>query len=528
MELQREDLEKLYAETFRGLQAGEITRGKIIQIKQEGILVDVGYKSEGIIPAEELSEEEFKTFKPGGEVEVYITGIRDSYGFMVLSKERATKIKTWDMLQEAYEKGLSIEGKIIGKVKGGMTVYVEGIRAFLPGSHIDIKPLKDKDMNNLMDRSFPFKIIKINHNRSNVILSRRVLLEEERGKLRGQTLSKLQEGAIVTGVVKNLTDYGAFVDLGGVDGLLHISDMSWGRISHPGELFSIGDSVDVIVLKFDQESERVTLGYKQKKPDPWTMAEEKYPQGKKVTGKVISITDYGIFVELEEGLEGLVHVTELDWMEKVKKPSKYFSVGDTVEAVVLKIAKDDKRISLSIKQLKPNPWHLISQTYKVGQIVTGKVRSFTDFGAFVSLEEGIDALLHISDMSWTKHIKHPADFLKRGQKIDAVVLSIEPEKERMALGLRNLTPDPWIEEIPDKYKLGDYVEAKIIRIADFGLFVELEGDIEGLIYLSEIEKPSDKKIDEIYKVGDDVTARIIKIDVSERKIGLGMKMMVGS
>jgi small subunit ribosomal protein S1 len=522
MDLQREELEKLYANTFKGLQEGVIVKGRVIQINQNGVIVDVGSKCEGFIPVTELVENEHNTLKPEDEVEVYVVEIGDSDDFIKLSRQRAERIKTWEMLENALDKGLPVEGKIIGKVKGGMTVDIGGVKAFLPGSQIDLKALKNTD--HLIGQLHRFKVIKLNNKASNVIVSRRLLLEEERNRLREETLRKLKEGVIIKGTIKNLTDYGAFIDLGGVDGLLHISDMSWGRISHPSELFSIGDTVEVVVLTFDPETEKVTLGYKQKKPDPWTYVEEKYPPGKKVLGKVVSITDYGIFIELEEGVEGLVHVTEIDWSERIRKPSKYFSIGDMVEVVVLKVNKSDKRISLSIKQLKPNPWEIIKEKYTVGQKITGRVRSFTDFGAFISLNEGVDALLHISDISWTKHIKHPSEVLKKGQQIEVVILNIEPEKERISVGLKELTPDPWIKEIPNKYNLGDTVKGKVVDIADSGLLVELEDGVEGLIYAAEIKKTSGKKIDELFKIGVELTARIINVDTAERKIGLSMKI----
>ncbi len=521
MELQREDLEKFYADTFKGLQEGAILKGQVLQVRQDGIIVDIGTKCEGFVPAVEFSAEERNNLKKGDEIEVYVVNAGNLDDFVNLSKEKAARIKTWEMLEEAFHKGLHVEGKIIGKVKGGMTVEIDEVKVFLPGSQIDLKSSIDTD--HLIGQVCNFKVIKINNKRSNVIVSRRIILEEQREKLKKETLAKLEEGTVVKGVVKNLTDYGAFIDLGGVDGLLHISDMSWGRISHPGELFRIGDTVEVIVLKFDREAERVTFGYKQKKPDPWTKAEEKYPPGGKIIGKIINIVDYGIFIELEKGLEGLVHVTELDWLEKVKKPSKYFSIGDTVEALVLNVNSLEKRISLSIKQLKPNPWEAIEQKYSVGQKITGVVKSFTDFGAFISLDEGINTLLHISDISWTKHVKHPSEVLKKGQNVEVVILSIDTEKERISVGLKELTPDPWIVDIPNKYKLGEHVKGKIVKISNFGLFVELDGGIEGLVYSSEIEKTQDEKFEEIFKIGTELTARIIKVDTSERKIGLSMK-----
>lgn len=520
MELQQEDLEKFYADSFKGLKEGEVVNGKVVQIRQDGIIVDVGMKCEGFIPAAEFSTEERNSLKPGEDIEVFVLSAGNLEDFVRLSKERAVRIKTWEVLEDAFQKGMDIEGKIVGKVKGGMTVEIADVQAFLPGSHVDLKSIRDTD--HLLGQVCQFRVIKLNSKRSNVKVSRRIILEEKRVKLREQTLTHIKEGATVSGLVKNLTDYGAFIDMGGVDGLLHISDMSWGRISHPGELFSIGDNIDVIVLKFDPEAQRVTLGYKQKKPDPWTGAEDKYPAGEKVTGKIINIVDYGIFIELEEGLEGLIHVTELDWLEKIKKPSKYFSIGDTVEAVILNVNGTEKRTSLSIKQLKPNPWELIKQKYSEGQKISGIVKNFTDFGAFISLEEGVDALLHISDMSWTKHIKHPSDILKKGETVEVVVLNVDAEKEKMSVGLKELTPDPWVEEIANKYKLGDHVKAKVVKIADFGLFVELEDGIEGLIFSSDIQQTRDNSLEESFKVGEELSARIIKVDTSERKIGLSM------
>jgi small subunit ribosomal protein S1 len=525
MELQMNELEKIYADTFKGLKAGAITKGKVIQVKQDGVIVDVGTKSEGFIPVNKLLGDEHDVLKPGDEIEVFIESLNDSNGFVKLSRQKAESVKTWDMIEDVFKQGLTVNGIVTGKVKGGMTVSIGGINAFLPGSQIDLKAPKSTD--HLIGQTYEFKVLNVNHKGPNVVVSRRVLLEEERDKQRVQTLSKLKEGAVVNGTVKNLTDYGVFIDLGGIDGLLHISDMSWGRISHPGELFGIGNTVEVIVLSFNPESGKVTLGYKQKKPDPWTTVEDKYPPGQKVVGKAITTTDYGIFVELEEGVEGLIHVSEIDWIEKSIKPSKFFSIGDKIEAVILKVSSEEKRISLSIKQLKPNPWKLIKEKYTVGQKITGTVKNFADFGAFIAIDERIDALLHISDISWVKRIKHPSDVLKKGQQIEVVVLSIEPEKERISVGLKELTPDPWIDELPNKYKLGDTVKGKVVSIADFGLFVELEDGVEGLIHTSEIEKNPDEKIGEMFTIGDEVTSRIINVNTVERKIDLSTKTMIG-
>lgn len=519
---EKEELENLYAETFKELEEGSIAQGKIVQVQDDGVMVDVGYKNEGIINKDEFTVEELAGLTPGMEIEVYVTKINAADGVVYLSKKKAELARQWNIIEESYEKGTPVEGKIIEVVKGGLIVDLNGIKAFLPGSQIDTKAVKD--MTSLLDQVLELKVIKINHKRSNIIVSRRIILEEERERLRQTTLSELKEGTVCHGIVKNITDYGAFIDCGGIDGLLHISDMSWGRINSPSELFKVGDRVDVVVLKYDEETQKVTLGYKQRKPDPWTTAEEKYPPGTKIKGKVINIAEYGIFVEIEEGLEGLIHVSEMDWLEKIKRPSKIYSIGDTVEAVILSVDKEERKISLSIKQLMPSPWDIVGQKYSVGQRIKGKVRSFTDFGAFISLEEGVDALLHISDMSWTRHIRHPSEMLKKGQTIEAVVLNIEPEKERMALGLKQLTDDLWIEEVPKRFKVGDTVKGHIVKITEFGIFIAFDGgDIEGLIYASEIEKDPDESLDKIYKVGQDVTAKIIKVDTAERKIGLSMK-----
>lgn len=519
MEIKNNEMERLYAETFHSIEEGTILSGKILAVKQDGIIVDIGYKSEGFISINEFTEKEVASMKPGDNIEVYIERIRDSEGIVNLSKERASKIKIWDVIEKAVEDGSHVTGRIVEKTKGGLTVDIGGVRAFLPGSQIDTKIVKDMD--SLIGEKMSFRVLKLNNKRSNVIVSRRAVIEEERVKLKSETIGKIKEGALLEGIVKNITDYGVFVDLGGIDGLLHISDISWGRINHPSEFFVIGDSIEVLVIKYDESNERVTLGYKQKHPDPWSKAYEKYPAGKKIKGKVVSITDYGAFIELEEGLEGLVHISEMDWQPKPKHPSKYLAIGETVEAVILKVDKEERKLSLSVKQIKPSPWEIISQRYNVGQKITGKVKSLTDFGAFIGLPEGVDGLIHISDLSWTKHIKHPSEILRKGQKTDAVIISLDPENEKMALGLKQLEPDPWIEIIPSKFKLGDEVKGKVLRITDFGIFTELEGAVEGLIYSSEIIHPSDEGAE--IKEGDDIRARIIKIDLEERKIGLSMK-----
>lgn len=524
MEIKNNEMEKLYAETFQGIEEGTILTGKILSVKQDGVIVDIGYKSEGFVRIDEFTEKEINSLKPGDKIEVYIEHFRDSDGVVKLSKERASKIKIWDVIEQAAQDGSHIEGKVIERTKGGMTVNIGGVKAFLPGSQIDTKIIKNLD--SLIGRKMSFKVLKINNKRSNVIVSRRAIIEEERAKQKDVTIEKIKEGALLEGIVKNITDYGVFVDLGGIDGLLHISDISWGRINHPSEFFVVGDKIEVLVLKYDEANERVTLGYKQKHPDPWSKAYEKYPVGKTVKGKVVSIADYGVFIELEEGLEGLVHISEIDWMPRPKHPSKILAIGETVEAVVLKADKEERKLSLSIKQTKSSPWELINQRYSVGQKISGKVKSLTDFGVFIGLPEGVDGLIHISDLSWTKHIKHPSEVVRKGQKIDAVIISLDPENEKMALGIKQLEPDPWLEEIPSKFSLGNEVKGKVLRITDFGIFIELEGRVEGLIYSSEIVPPSAESPE--IKEEDEIWARIIKIDLDERKIGLSMKNLKGT
>jgi small subunit ribosomal protein S1 len=520
MDLKNEELERLYEESFQGIEVGRILAGKVVDIKEDGVIVDVGYKSEGVIRSEEFDPDELANLKKGDEVEVFVVSVLDAEGMVVLSKDRAAKIKTWSVMEECMNSNTSIEGVLCERTKGGAFVDISGVKAFMPGSHLDIRPVKDID--SLIGQKMKMKVLKVNNRRSNVIVSRRLYLEEEREAMKKETLEILREGVLMKGIVKNITDYGVFVDLGGIDGLLHISDISWGRIAHPSKHFSVGQEIEVIVLNYDRENEKVTLGYKQKMQDPWDTVEEKYPEGARVTGKVVSITDYGAFVEVEEALEGLVHASEIEWSPRPKHPSKYLEVGDEVEAVVLKADKMDRRLSLSLKQLKASPWELVSERYREGQVIAGKVRGITEFGAFIGLPEGVDGLVHISDLSWTRHVRHPSEVLKKGQEVEAVVLSIEPEKERMALGIKQLTTDPWINDIPQRFALGDDVECTVLRPTEFGVFVELEGDVEGLIYSSEL-----LEAEESLKEGERVSARIIKIDLANKKIGLSMQDMKG-
>ena len=519
-QLDRNALAALYEETFRNLEEGTITEGRVVALTKDKVIVDIGYKSEGMIPSDQFSSEELHNLKIGDRLQVYIEECEDADGNLVLSKEKADKMKIWEELETLYKEEKSIEGKIVSRIKGGMMVDI-GVKAFLPGSQIDLHPVRDLD--GLVGKTFPLKIIKINHRRGNVVVSRRVLLEETRDKKRQTTLANLKEGQLIQGTVKNITDYGSFIDLGGIDGLLHITDMSWGRVGHPSELFTVGDKVEVTVLKYDRETGRISLGLKQKSADPWTNVAGKYPIGTRVRGRVVSLTDYGAFVELEPGVEGLVHVSEMSWTHEVRHPSRVVAVGDQVEAAVLNVDPASRKISLGMKQTAPNPWDMIEGKYPIGTRIEGKVKSLTDFGAFVGLEEGIDGLIHISDMSWTKHIKHPSELFKKGQKVEAVVLRIDKEKERLSLGYKQLARDPWDETIPARYHVGDSVTGKVSKVADFGIFIELEGGVEGLIHVSESGLEPPAKLEEKFKLQDDVTAKIIKVDREERKIALSLR-----
>lgn len=519
-QLDRNALAALYEETFRNLEEGTITEGRVVALTKDKVVVDIGYKSEGMIPGDQFSSEELQNLKIGDRLQVYIEECEDADGNLILSKEKADKMKIWEELEKLYKDEKSIEGKIVSRIKGGMMVDI-GVKAFLPGSQIDLHPVRDLD--GLVGKTFPLKIIKINHRRGNVVVSRRVLLEETRDKKRQTTLANLKEGQLIQGTVKNITDYGSFIDLGGIDGLLHITDMSWGRVGHPSELFTVGDKAEVTVLKYDRETGRISLGLKQKSADPWTNVAGKYPIGTRVRGRVVSLTDYGAFVELEPGVEGLVHVSEMSWTHEVRHPSRVVAVGDQVEAAVLNVDPGSRKISLGMKQTAPNPWDMIESKYPIGTRIEGKVKSLTDFGAFVGLEEGIDGLIHISDMSWTKHIKHPSELFKKAQKVEAIVLRIDKEKERLSLGYKQLGRDPWDEAIPSRYHVGDSVVGKVSKVADFGVFIELDGGVEGLIHVSESGLEPSAKLEEKFKLQDAVTAKIIKVDRDERKIALSLR-----
>ncbi len=510
--------EELLEGDFHTIQEGEVVKGRVIAKRQDGIIVDIGYKSEGFIPHEEIGSLEFDEIKVGDEIEVFIQEILDVDGIVLVSRQRARRLKAWQLIDEAQRTGGYIEGKIIEKTRGGYSVDISGIRAFLPLSHVDLRYPKNPD--EFIGLTGKFKILNLNRKKNNIVVSRKEVLEEEKKRARESLLERLKPGAFVKGTVKNITDYGVFIDLGGIDGLLHISDISWSKINHPSEYFRQGETVEVMVLKFDPESQKVTLGYKQKKPDPWLNIDQKYQIGQKVKGKVHSVTDYGAFVRIEDGIDGLIHISEMDWSNRPKHPSRYVSVGELIDVVILSIDKAQRRLSLSLKKAKANPWQIISRKYAPGDRIEGKVSSITDFGVFVELPEGIDGLIHISDLSWTRHISHPSEILKRGQKIEAVILNIQPEKEKLSLGLKQLTEDPWIRLIPERYKIGDEVETKVIKVTEHGIFVDIDNIVEGLIFSSEIPKDMDKSS---LKVGDKLTAWIIKIDPEERKIGLSLR-----
>ena len=501
---------------------GEIVKGTVIELSDDYVTIDIGYKSEGQVPVQEFSDGEGGcTVGVGDEVDVYLEEAENEHGQVVLSKEKADKLKIWDEINEAVEADELVHGMITGRVKGGLTVDI-GVKAFLPGSQVDLRPVRN--LEKYIGESFDFKVIKFNKKRGNIVLSRRALLEKERAHLKAKTLEKLQVGLVMKGIVKNITDYGCFVDLGGIDGLLHITDMSWGRINHPSEMFEVGDEVEVMILKFDPETERVSLGLKQTSEDPWLSVTEKYRVGDRVKGKVVSLTDYGAFVELEDGIEGLIHVSEMSWTKRVKHPSKVVSIGDIVETVILDIDIENKRISLGMKQIETNPWEQLQERYPVGSVVRGKIRNITNFGLFIGIEEGIDGLIHVSDLSWSNKIKNPADVYQKGDEVEAVVLNIDVEKERFSLGVKQLTPDPW-DTVESKYPLGSVVEGSISKVLDFGAIMEIDDAIEGLIHISELSYDKVAHVTDVVKEGDAVRAKVISLIPEERKIGLSLKRL---
>ncbi len=515
-----EELLEMYDKKMAEFSEGDIVRGRVVQVTSSEIIVDIGYKSEGLLSRDEMRQQPGQPeIKKGDEVEVYIERIEGPSGHVLLSREKAARMLVWDRIEEAFKNETPVTGRVLDRVKGGLAVDV-GVKAFLPGSLIDTKPVKNLDA--LKGNEFTFKVISFDRKRNNVVLSRRAIVEVEQEGRKRQTFEELEEGKSTHGVVKNITDYGAFVDLGGVDGLLHITDISWGRVNHPSEFFNIADEIEVIVLKFDPVAERVSLGYKQKTPDPWLDVVDRYPLGSKVAGKVVSLTDYGAFIELEEGVEGLIHVSEMSWTRKVRNPAKLLNIGDAVEAVVSDVNVANRRISLSLKALEENPWNTIDQRYPVGATISGKVRNLTDFGAFVEVEDGIDGLIHISDMSWNRRLKHPSEVLKKGDVVTARVTSVDGENQRLSLSVKEFLPNEW-DDYAKQQELGTEVVGSVSKITDFGLFVRLAEGVEGLAHVSEIDKDPRTKLDKIYSPDDVVRARIIKIDWNDKKIGLSLR-----
>jgi small subunit ribosomal protein S1 len=516
---------ELYEESLKSIQEGKVIKGEIVQIDNEFVLVDIGYKSEGQIHINEFMNSDGQlTAKVGQKVDVLLVRKEDKEGRIILSKEKAAAVKIWDDVEETYKNHGTIKGKVLSRVRGGLSVDI-GLQAFLPGSQADLRPIRDLDT--LIGTENDFMIVKYERRQGNIVLSRRALLEAERKALREKTIEILEKDAILKGIVRGIADFGLFIDLGGIDGLVHINDISWRRVRHPSDMFNVGDELTVKVLSFDREKERVSLGIKQLTPDPWQEAQEKYTAGAKIKGRVVGLKEYGAFVEVEEGMEGLVHVSEMSWTGKISHPSQILSVGDDLEVMVLDIDSAKKRISLSIKQLEPNPWDSIAENYPVGTTIEGKVKNITDFGIFIGIDEGIDGLVHVSDMSWAKSIKQPSELYTKGQEVQAVVLNIDKEVERFSLGIKQLTPDPW-DAIPEIYKPGTLFKGRITNITDFGLFVELESGIEGLVHISEL--PNEKEGGPLshFQIGDVIQAKVASISQKDKKIRLSMQELNGS
>ncbi len=511
------EMQELIAKSLRDFKEGSIVKGRILEIRPREVLVDIGYKSEGAIPASEFDD--MNEVEVGDEVEVLLEKLENEDGMIVLSKEKAAHKQNWDKIVKVFEGDGLIKGKVKAVVKGGLTVNI-GVEAFLPGSQIDIVP--PKDLQQFVGNTYDFKIVKINDERKNVVLSRREIIEQERAEKRSRFLETVKVGDTVKGIVKNLTDFGAFIDLDGMDGLLHITDMTWGRLTHPSELLKIGQEIDVVVLDINKEKERVSLGLKQTQRNPWDRIEERFPVGATVRGKVTNLVPYGAFVEIEEGVEGLIHVSELSWTKRITRPSDVLTQGQEIEAVVLGVNKEEQKISLGVRQLEPNPWDAIEQKYAIGSRVTGKIRNMTAYGAFVELEEGIDGMIHVSDLSWTRKINHPSEVLKKNDEVEAIVLDIDKVNQRISLGVKQLDSDPW-KEIDHKYKIGDLVHGKVTKLASFGAFVQLQDDIDGLVHISQLSEEHVAKVKDVLKVGQEVEARVIKVDKAERRIGLSIK-----
>ncbi len=517
-----EDFGQMFEESLRTVKPGEIVRGRVVEIGPEFITVDIGYKSEGRIPVNEFRQRDGRlAVSEGDEIEVFFDAADSEQEGIVLSRAKAEQHRVWHQIEDAYLHKGTVEGTIVGKVKGGLKVDI-GVAAFLPGSHVDLRPVRDLDR--FVGRKGRFAVLKYNRARANVVVSRRAVLEQERDTLREETLKLLEEGVILEGAVKSITDYGAFVDLGGIDGLLHVTDMSWGRIGHPSEIVTAGEKIKVVVLKYDPERERVSLGMKQLIPDPWQSVVERYSVGSRVRGTVVSLTDYGAFIELEQGIEGLLHVSEMSWTKRVVHPSKLLSVGAEIEVVVLDIDDGHRRISLGLKQVGPNPWELVRLNHPVGSRIHGKIKSVTDFGVFVEIEEGIDGLVHISDLHWTKKVKHPSELYKKGDEVDAVVLGVDVENERVSLGIKQAEPNPWTT-LTQRHPVSTRIQGKVTSVTDFGVFVEIEEGIEGLIHISQLSNERVEKPSALFQVGKEVEAEIIHIDPREHKVGLSIKAL---
>jgi len=516
-----EDFAALFEQSLKSPKPGDIVTGRVVRVGRDSVTVDIGYKCEGTVPIHEFTRDSEVTVREGDSVDVYFESTETESGQVNLSRQKALQLVVWRDIERAFEAEGSVEGAIVGKVKGGLKVDI-GVPAFLPGSHADLRPARNLDR--YIGQRGRFAILKFNRSRGNVVVSRRAVLERERTQLKEETLKVLEEGVILEGTVKNITDYGAFVDLGGIDGLLHVTDMSWTRVGHPSEVVNVGDHVKVVVLKYDPERERVSLGMKQIMPDPWSTVAERLPIGARVHGKVQSITDYGAFVEIESGLEGLVHVSEMSWTKRVTHPSKLLEVGQEVDVQVLDIDAHNRRISLGLKQTEPNPWELVRINHPVGSRVRGKVKSITDFGLFVELEEGIDGLVHVSDLHWTKKVKHPSEFFKKGDDVEAVVLGIDVDNERISLGIKQLTEDPW-SQVPKRYPVGARVRGKVSSVTDFGVFVELEEGVEGLVHVSQLSTERVDRPSSLYKVGDELEAEVTQVDAREKRIALSIKAL---
>jgi len=518
-----EKIEAAFDTSIKNFDLGTILRGRVLGVIGNNVILDTGYKSEGIVPLSEFDNAE--DVEVGANIEVMLESFEDDTGLIQISKRKADRIRGWEKIVNKYQEGDVVTGKVVRKIKGGLLVDV-GIPIFLPASQIDIKP--PGEIAEYIGTEVTCKILKIDEVQQNIIVSRRKLIEEERNKQKREFLDSVEVEQVVKGEVKNIADFGAFIDLGGIDGLLHITDMSWGRISHPSEMLAIGDDVEVKILDIDAVKDKVSLGLKQKTENPWTSVEEKYPIGSKIKGQVVNIMSYGAFVKLETGIEGLVHISEMSWTRRINHPSDVVAIGDSVEAVVLNINKDKEEISLSLKQVEQNPWTNIEEKYPPGVTIKGKVRNLTNYGAFIEIDEGIDGLLHISDMSWSKKVAHPSEIIKKGEMIEVKILSVDKDKKRVSLGIKQLTDDPWKKEIPDKYHVGDIVKGKVTKMTDFGAFIDLSNGLEGLLHISEVSKEKIKKLESVISIGQDLDVKIVKIEPEARKIGLSLKGVEGA